>query len=464
MFKATAVLFGLTFGLLVSQSAATTYYVDSGSGNDFHSGTEITSPWKSLRYASSKIYHPGDQILLKAGAVWSGETLHLATSDESGDAITLSSYGTGKQPAIDGASRSHDTLITLRNARNVIIDGLTIQNSGSSLIAVYGGSNNTVRNCTLLNAGVFPVQVRGSAGFTFANNTYASTGSFKTVASVFMAFGSPSTGLTVTGNTITLNSDSNSARGIYILDTNNAVVSGNRIVGGSQAIGIKAYHASVTGAQLRDNSVYYTDRTAGDGESIEFTGKPGTPNRVSGSIFHNFIQGGPDTTNAISGFQATDTAIYNNIIMGPLQNAAIHWSSSSTGASFYGNTIHGVRVAFAIFSGSSAAIFNNIVSKAEVGISADRSKVAEDYNDFFESGGRDVARGAHSTSLDPMFISTTPAGPLDLKLRTGSPAIHSGRTLDDSFKEALNPASTAFPCAVLDQGRYGWNRGAFGSE
>ncbi len=462
MFRATLILLGLTAGVVVSGSAATTYYLDSESGSDFHSGTTITSAWKTLRYASSKVYHPGDQILLKAGSVWSGETFNLATSGESGDAITISSYGTGNQPVIDGAN-GRDTLVTLRNAQNVAINGLAIQDSGSSLIAVYGGSNNSVTNCALLNSGVFPVQVRGSAGFTFANNTYASTGSYKTIASVFMGFGSPSTGLTVTGNTITLNSASNGARGIYILDTNNAVVSGNRIVGGSQAIGIKAYHASVTGAQLHDNSIYYTDRTAGDGESIEFTGKDGTSNRVSGSIYHNFIQGGPDTTNAISGFQATDTAIYNNIIIGPLLNAAIHWSSSSTDAVLYGNTIHDVRVAFAIFSGSSAAIFNNIVSKAEVGISTN-AKVVEDYNDFFESGGRDVSKGAHSTTLDPMFVSTNPASPLDVKLRSGSPAVHSGRSLDEPFKEALSPKSTAFPCAILDQARYGWNRGAFGSE
>jgi parallel beta-helix repeat protein len=348
MSRTTVILFGFALGLLSTQGKATTYYLDSGSGNDFHSGAQVSSSWKTFRYASSRVYHPGDQILLKAGSVWTGETLDVTTSDESGDPITIGSYGTGKQPIIDGANSSSNTPITLRNAHNVTINGLTIQNAGSSLITVRGGSNNTVTNCTLLNASIFPVQVRDSPGFTFANNTYASTGSFKTIAAAFLAFGSPSSGLTVTGNTITLNAASNGAEGIYVVDTNNAVVSGNTITGGSQAIGIKAYHGSVIGAQLHDNAIYYTDRTAGDGESIEFTGKQGTSYRVSGSIDHNFIQGGPNTKNAIGGFLATNTAVYNNIVMGPLQNAAIHWSSSSTGASFYGNTIHSVRVAMAI--------------------------------------------------------------------------------------------------------------------
>jgi Right handed beta helix region len=463
MFRTTFILFGFTFGLLSIHCQATTYYLDPASGNDFHSGVQASSAWKALQYASSKVYHPGDRILLKAGGVWTGETLDVTTADELGNPITIGSYGTGKQPIIDGANTSATTPITLRNAHNVIIDGLTIQNAGSSLITVVGGSNNTVKNCTLLNGSIFPVQVKGSPGFTFANNTYTSTGSFRTIAAVFLAQGSPSTGLTVTGNTITLNSASNGAKAIYVCDTNNAVISGNTVIGGSQGIGIKAYHGSVTGAKLYDNSIYYTDNTAGDGESIEFTGKPGTSYRASGSVYHNFIKGGPNTHTAIGGFQANNVAVYNNIVIGPVQNA-IHWSSTSSGGLFYGNTIHNVRVAFAVFSGSSATIRNNIISKAEVGSSVSGASVTEDYNIFYASGARGVARGAHSTTADPKFVNPTPAGPLDFKLQSGSPAIHSGSTLTSTYKDALNPSSAVFPCLMLDQTLYGWNRGAFGSQ
>jgi hypothetical protein len=38
-----------------------------------------------------KAVSSGDQILLKAGSVWRGETLDIATSDQSGDPIVIGS-------------------------------------------------------------------------------------------------------------------------------------------------------------------------------------------------------------------------------------------------------------------------------------------------------------------------------------------------------------------------------------
>ena len=74
------------------------------------------------------LYHPGDQILLKAGSVWQGETLDISTTDESDEPITVGSYGAGSQPVLDGLN-SASTPVTLRNASNVVVSGLTIQNA-----------------------------------------------------------------------------------------------------------------------------------------------------------------------------------------------------------------------------------------------------------------------------------------------------------------------------------------------
>jgi hypothetical protein len=176
MSRKTVILFGLTLGFLGAQGQATTYYLDSKSGNNFHAGAQASSPWQTLRYASSMLYHPGDQILFKAGSVWQGETLDISTTDESDEPITVGTYGTGSQPVLDGLN-SASSPVTLNNARNVVINGLTIQNA-RVLISVKGGSNNTVRNCTLINAGVFATDMENSANFTFSNNTYTTTGSF----------------------------------------------------------------------------------------------------------------------------------------------------------------------------------------------------------------------------------------------------------------------------------------------
>lgn len=97
MYKIILILFGFTLGLLSSQAQATTYYLDSTSGNDFRGGVQAAAAWKTLRYASSKMYYPGDQILLKAGSVWD-EPLEITTSDAEGDPIIIGSYGIGDQP------------------------------------------------------------------------------------------------------------------------------------------------------------------------------------------------------------------------------------------------------------------------------------------------------------------------------------------------------------------------------
>ena len=102
MSRTTVILCGLTLGFIGAQSQATTYYLDSKSGDNFHAGAKASTPWQTLRYASSMLYHPGDQILLKAGSVWQGETLDISTTDESDEPITVGSYGAGSQPVLDG--------------------------------------------------------------------------------------------------------------------------------------------------------------------------------------------------------------------------------------------------------------------------------------------------------------------------------------------------------------------------
>ncbi|MGI8961571.1 MAG: right-handed parallel beta-helix repeat-containing protein [Bryobacteraceae bacterium] len=461
MFRKTVILFGLTLGFLGVQGQATTYYLDSKSGNDFHAGAQLSTPLQSLRYASSMLYHPGDQILLKAGSVWQGETLDISTTDESDEPIMVGSYGTGSQPILDGLNSASSPL-TLSSTRNVIISNLTIQNA-KTLITINGGTNNIVRNCTLRNAGTFATYMENSANFTFSNNNYATTGSFAMHGQVLHAQ-AISNSIKVTGNTVTLNSASGGCIGLYVIDINNPEVSGNIVHGGAEPIGIKGVHRSVTGVKVHDNQIYAPVTGSGDGEAIELTGWIHTHYTVTGAVYHNFIKGGPSTTNGIAVFQSPNVLCYNNVVIGPMRNAAIHWSSTSPGGLFYGNTIHNVRVAFAVFSGSSATIRNNVVSKAEVALSVSGAKVTEDYNIFYASGARGAAKGAHSTTANPRFVSSNPAGPLDVKLGSGSPAIHSGAKLTSSAAMALDPGSVRFPCALLSQAIYGWDRGAFGHK
>jgi hypothetical protein len=368
MFKTIVILLGFTLGLLSTPGQATTYYLDSVSGNDWHAGTAATAAFKTLQTAGSNLYHPGDQILLKAGSVWTGETLEITTSGEPGDPIIVGSYGTGRRPIVDGVTNPN--VIYLKDAYNVVVDGLTLQNGGGSLVIVEGGSDNTVRNCTLINASTFPIHVKNSPRLRFLNNTYASTGTFALKGDVLRAESQVS-GITISGNTFTLNYASRVSAGIYILDVDNAVISGNRLSGGSQGIGIKGYTRNVTGAQIYGNIVAGIDNSGGgDGEAIELTGVDAGPWTVSGVVRNNNVYGGPYTKNAISAYRGTNIAAYFNFVKGPLLNAAFHWSTYSTGGDIHNNTIKGdaakqivVPHPFVVSSNSSANIYNNTIIK-----------------------------------------------------------------------------------------------------
>lgn len=363
MYKTSIILFGFSLGLLSTQSKATTYYLDSASGNDFSVGAQATAAWKTLKYASSRMYYPGDQILLKAGSVWN-EPLQITTSDAEGDPIIIGSYGVGEQPTLTSSVVSSSP-ITLNYAHNVIISNLKIQSSSRSLILVTGGSNITVSHCTLINGATFPIHVKGSPGFKFLYNTYYNTSTFRLQGDVLRAESQVS-GLTISGNHITLSGPSRSACGIYILDVNNAVVSGNVIVGGTQAIGIKGYTRSVTGAQVYSNTVSGTDNSlGGDGESIEFTGvRRMGPWTVSGTAHHNVVKGTTHTVNAICAYAGTYITSYSNTVYGPVQNSAFHWTTYSTHGVIHDNKISGyVPHPIVVLSGSSAKLYNNTITR-----------------------------------------------------------------------------------------------------
>jgi parallel beta-helix repeat protein len=430
---------------------ATTYYVDPNSGNDFASSFGATPTLRTLSAVSQQLYYPGDKILLKAGSTFSGE-LNITTSDATGDPVLVSSYGVGAAPLVSS--------INLSNATNVTVSGLTLSGS-STLIKVSNGSGNTVTKCTLSNASLYGAYVINSSNFTFSYNTYTTTGTFAQSSGKAVVVQGSVTGVNVFNNTITFNDASKAVPAIYIIDVNGARVHDNTINGGSQAIGIKGIHRSVTDAQVYGNSVYRTDTRVGDGESIEYTGTNGYT--ASGKIFRNFIQGWLYTTNAIGVFHGTNVAVYGNVIIGPLDNTAIHYSSSSYGGSAYGNTIYNVPVAFSSTSGSGITIRNNIVSHAKTVVSTDnRTTTTEGYNDFYASGGVGAGHVGNTITSDPKFVNSTPSSPLHVKLASESPNIRSGMPLNATYRYANAPTCTAWACPAWDQSVNGWNRGAFG--
>jgi len=102
--KNPILLTALLVGWLSSHAA--TYYVSSISGNDSYSSAQAQSqatPWKTLAKVNSFFgsLNPGDQVLLQAGGVFEGPLI-ITKSGTSSQAITISSYGSGARPVING--------------------------------------------------------------------------------------------------------------------------------------------------------------------------------------------------------------------------------------------------------------------------------------------------------------------------------------------------------------------------
>ncbi|MFI5731113.1 right-handed parallel beta-helix repeat-containing protein [Kribbella sp. NPDC051587] len=106
-------------------AAATTYYVDPA-GNDAAAGTSTDTAWRSLAKVNGTTFGPGDRILFKAGARWTGQ-LWPKGSGSATAPITIASYGGSGRPGIDGAGQVGDT-VYLENQQYWDITRLEVTN------------------------------------------------------------------------------------------------------------------------------------------------------------------------------------------------------------------------------------------------------------------------------------------------------------------------------------------------
>ncbi|MBN8460796.1 MAG: autotransporter-associated beta strand repeat-containing protein [Verrucomicrobia bacterium] len=114
---------------LVSTHAAT-YHLDAGSGNDSADGLTPGTAWQTLTKANSVVYQPGDNLLLKSGATWTGRLLPQGSGTLAAR-IVIDRYGDGPKPLIHGGGVSGGA-VTLQNSQYWTIRNLEITNNGSS--------------------------------------------------------------------------------------------------------------------------------------------------------------------------------------------------------------------------------------------------------------------------------------------------------------------------------------------
>ena len=111
---------------LATPASAVDYHVDSDQGQDTNTGISAGAAWQTLDKVNATTFQPGDRILLKAGSKWSG-ALKPQGSGAKGAPVTITSYGEGAKPLIDGAGA--EAAISLENQQHWAIEKLELRNT-----------------------------------------------------------------------------------------------------------------------------------------------------------------------------------------------------------------------------------------------------------------------------------------------------------------------------------------------
>lgn len=100
-------ILGICLLLINSCLMAANYYIDSRGGDNGNSGTNVSSPWKTISKINNLTLSPGDSVLFKRGETWR-EQLTVTSSGNSSGYITYGAYGSGDKPVIMGSDSVYD--------------------------------------------------------------------------------------------------------------------------------------------------------------------------------------------------------------------------------------------------------------------------------------------------------------------------------------------------------------------
>lgn len=104
------------------------FYISSSTGNDDLDGLSPESAWKSLEKASAHKLIPGDALLFKTGDTFLGRLMLLNEGGTADAPVTISAYGTGPKPVIEG--NGFLSAVHLVNSDYIHISKLHISNNG----------------------------------------------------------------------------------------------------------------------------------------------------------------------------------------------------------------------------------------------------------------------------------------------------------------------------------------------
>jgi hypothetical protein len=132
-----------------TNAPAAVYYVDASAGSDSANGRSADNAWRTLSRASLVRLEPGDRLLLKRGSAFS-ETLNVSVSGRAEAPITISAYGTGDRPILNGAHFADSTpVLSVTDAHFITISDLDIRNSNHHGLSADDSSDLTFAHLTI---------------------------------------------------------------------------------------------------------------------------------------------------------------------------------------------------------------------------------------------------------------------------------------------------------------------------
>jgi hypothetical protein len=485
-----------------------TYYVNSASGDDHNSGVSPSEAWKTLSKVNAMPFTPGDRILFKSGETWTGQLWPKGSGTERRP-IAIDKYGGEEKPIINGNGAAEDAVL-LKNQEYWEINNLEVTNTSSTPgtrrgVRLVADNYGDVHHIYVRGLNVHDVngsnQVKENGGIT-----YNCVGESKPSRFVDLRiednhihhvdrsgiFGSsthwvrsnwyPSLGVVIRNNVL----DDIGGDGIVNVATDGAVVELNVVAHASQRsqdynVGIWPWSADNTVVQFnevygtrgqhdaegfdsdwnsRNTIIQYNYSHDNEGGFLLICNEGSQSMQVSvgntGTIVrYNISQNDHHRGIKLSG-PVKNTLIYNNTIYvgkGEDMDVVLHtdWTGWATDTYFYNNIFY-VEGTARFSYGVSGNADGSYVTVAGPGKSANN---IYDYNLYY---GVPAADDPHALISDPQMIqpghgSTGRLTVSGYALRTGSPAIDSGRRIESSGgRDFLGNAVPS--CGGVDRGAF----------
>lgn len=444
------IIFFCGFFVCLKSSWAVDYYVDNacsyngnGTSQTCASASGQPGPFNSLGNAQSGVTgsHPDDRLLFKAGQTFKG-TYTINAYGTAGHPFTVSSYGTGAKPIFDGQGRAGyptQGTINILDRANIVLDGLTITNSGNQGLWIYRGNAGNpgngiiVRNCSVYN--------NPGAGLSYYNETSI-------------------TRPNLSDSAFYNNDCYQNGSGIYVNRVNYLSIYRNtcrdNLLNGRENYGIgveagsylKIYENTIANNWTNGIGIYGDNGTDGPSNYCQ--------------IYRNVIYGTKYATwakdIAWQGQVGSNNAIYNNILYSN-DSRIQHFqddTASSSGNVFYGNVLAYGQYGM-LPNGGSWDVKNNIFYNVNTPVAGGSSRLTFSNNIAYPTS----TGVANATVKDPKF--TNPSGGWSgFRLQSDSPAINTGVTLASPYNLAIDSNATAWPPTTADQnGNGSWEIGAF---